>query len=66
MTNYCEVDLTPLKESESGKAWLCDVGLEEPIWLPASQFETPPDKDDLDRMACFELTNFICREKGLI
>lgn len=64
MTAFCEVDLTPLRLS--GLAVMCDVGGPDLVWLPLSQFETPPSKEDIGKSQTYELTQWICDEKELI
>lgn len=61
---FHEVDLEPLRVSEF--AAMCDVGGDKPIWIPLSQFETPPSKEDIGKSETYELTDWICEKEELI
>ena len=64
MTEYVEIQMTPLSLTE--RAVLADVGAGADIWLPLSQFETPPDDSDVHRSGVYEIKEWIAKEKGLI
>ena len=66
MTEYVEVEMMPMSLHTSGLSVLCDVGQDSDLWLPLSQFETPPDDSDLRTTGIYEIKEWLAKEKGLI
>lgn len=64
MTEYVEVEMIP--KSLSDKAVKADVGQDEDMWLPLSQFETPPSDSDIHQLGIYEIKEWLAKEKGLI
>jgi hypothetical protein len=55
------IDIAGVKKHETDKAWLADVGLEQPVWLPKSQVEYYDDYGGI-----FTMPEWLAIEKGLI
>lgn len=58
------VDISCTLEHETTKAWLLDVGDNEPIWIPKSVGEL--EKSDDGKSYMLTLPEYIANEKGLI
>lgn len=58
------VDISCNMEHETPKAWLLDVGNDEPIWIPKSVGELA--KSDDGKSYVLTLPEYIAQEKGLI
>jgi len=64
--HYVEITLVPLRFSGSGLAVMCDCGLDKDVWLPLSQFETPPEEGDRGVEGVYEVAEWMAKEKELI
>ncbi len=65
-SGYVEVSLIPRAFTKSGLAVWCDCGGNDDVCLPLSQFETPPELSDRGEAGVYEISEWICNDKGLI